>query len=414
MSSIKDSNLAQIGNQEVDWAARQMKVLEDIKTEFSQNKPLEGLNIGACMHVTKETANLMLTLKSAGANVALCASNPLSTKDSVAAYLAENDIEVHAIHGVSNDEFFKHLNSVLDTKPDITMDDGADLVSLLHTDRADLPVMGSMEETTTGVIRLKSMEKNNKLRFPVVAVNDSDTKHLFDNRFGTGQSAMDGVVRATDLLIAGLNVVVIGFGDCGKGVAERAYGMGAKVTVVEPNSVRALEALMHGYEVKTSINAAKIADVIISVTGNMHALDKQHFDVMKDGVALANAGHFDVEINLAALKENSTQVDRVREHVESYKYNGKETLILAEGRLVNLAAATGHPASVMDMSFANQALAAEWIKDNYKNLESKVYTLPKEVDLKIAATKLGLMGGELEILTEEQIKYLDSWEHGTS
>ena len=414
MSSIKDSNLAQIGNQEVDWAARQMKVLEDIKTEFSQNKPLEGLNIGACMHVTKETANLMLTLKSAGANVALCASNPLSTKDSVAAYLAENDIEVHAIHGVSNDEFFQHLNSVLDTKPDITMDDGADLVSLLHTDRADLPVMGSMEETTTGVIRLKSMEKNNKLRFPVVAVNDSDTKHLFDNRFGTGQSAMDGVVRATDLLIAGLNVVVIGFGDCGKGVAERAYGMGAKVTVVEPNSVRALEALMHGYEVKTSINAAKIADVIISVTGNMHALDKQHFDVMKDGVALANAGHFDVEINLEALKEHSSSIDRVREHVDSYKYNGKEILILAEGRLVNLAAATGHPASVMDMSFANQALAAEWIKDNYKNLESKVYTLPKEVDLKIAATKLGLMGGELEILTEEQIKYLDSWEHGTS
>ena len=414
MSSIKDSKLAQIGHQEVDWAARQMKVLEDIKTEFSQNKPLEGLNIGACMHVTKETANLMLTLKSAGANVALCASNPLSTKDSVAAYLAENDIEVHAIHGVSNDEFFQHLYSVLDTKPDITMDDGADLVSLLHTDRADLPVMGSMEETTTGVIRLKSMEKNNKLRFPVVAVNDSDTKHLFDNRFGTGQSAMDGVVRATDLLIAGLNVVVIGFGDCGKGVAERAYGMGAKVTVVEPNSVRALEALMHGYEVKTSINAAKIADVIISVTGNMHALDKQHFDVMKDGVALANAGHFDVEINLAVLKENSAQVDRVREHVESYKYDGKEILILAEGRLVNLAAATGHPASVMDMSFANQALAAEWIKDNYKELEPKVYTLPSEVDLKIAATKLGLMGGELEILTEEQVNYLDSWEHGTS
>ena len=414
MSSIKDSKLAHEGNQEVDWAARQMKVLEDIKTEFSQNKPLDGLNIGACMHVTKETANLMLTLKAAGANVALCASNPLSTKDSVAAYLAENDVEVHAIHGVSNDEFFTHLNAVLDTKPDITMDDGADLVSLLHTDRADLPVMGSMEETTTGVIRLKSMEKNNKLRFPVVAVNDSDTKHLFDNRFGTGQSAMDGVVRATDLLIAGLNVVVIGFGDCGKGVAERAYGMGAKVTVVEPNSVRALEALMHGYEVKTSINAAKIADVIISVTGNMHALDKQHFDVMKDGVALANAGHFDVEINLSALKEHSSQVDRVREHVESYKYNGKEILILAEGRLVNLAAATGHPASVMDMSFANQALAAEWIKDNYKELEPKVYTLPSEVDLKIAATKLELMGGELEILTKEQIDYLDSWEHGTS
>ena len=414
MSSIKDSQLAQEGSQEVDWAARQMKVLEDIKTEFSQSKPLEGLNIGACMHVTKETANLMLTLKAAGANVALCASNPLSTKDSVAAFLAESDVEVHAIHGVSNDEFFTHLNAVLDTKPDITMDDGADLVSLLHTERADLPVMGSMEETTTGVIRLKSMEKNNKLRFPVVAVNDSDTKHLFDNRFGTGQSAMDGVVRATDLLIAGLNVVVIGFGDCGKGVAERAYGMGAKVTVVEPNSVRALEALMHGYEVKTSINAAKIADVIISVTGNMHALDKQHFDVMKDGVALANAGHFDVEINLAALKENSTQVDRVREHVESYKYDGKEILILAEGRLVNLAAATGHPASVMDMSFANQALAAEWIKDNYKKLEPKVYTLPSEVDLKIAATKLGLMGGELEILTEEQVNYLDSWEHGTS
>ena len=414
MSTIKDIKLANIGQQEVDWAARQMKVLDEIKSDFMKNKPLDGLNIGACMHVTKETANLMLTLKSAGANVSLCASNPLSTKDSVAAYLSENDVEVHAVHGVSNDDFFKHLNSVLDTQPDITMDDGADLVSLLHTERSDIPVMGSMEETTTGVIRLKSMEKNNKLRFPVVAVNDSDTKHLFDNRFGTGQSAMDGVVRATDLLIAGLDVVVIGFGDCGKGVAERAYGMGAKVTIVEPNSVRALEALMHGYEVKTSINAAKIADVIVSVTGNMHALDKQHFDVMKDGVALANAGHFDVEINLNALKENSSQVDRVREHVESYKYNGKEILVLAEGRLVNLAAATGHPASVMDMSFANQALAAEWIKDNYKELEPKVYTLPSEVDLKIAATKLELMGGELEILTKEQIDYLDSWEHGTS
>ena len=414
MSTIKDKNLAVVGQQEVDWAARQMKVLEEIKTKFSSNKPLNGLNIGACMHVTKETANLMLTLKAAGANVALCASNPLSTKDSVAAYLAENDVEVHAVHGVSNDEFFKHLNSVLDTKPDITMDDGADLVTLLLTDRSDIPVMGSMEETTTGVIRLKSMEKNNKLRFPVVAVNDSDTKHLFDNRFGTGQSAMDGVVRATDHLIAGLDVVVIGFGDCGKGVAERAYGMGAKVTVVEPNSVRALEALMHGYEVKSSVNAAKIADVIVSVTGNMHALDKKHFDVMKDGVVLANAGHFDVEINLEALKQDSAEVHRVRDHVESYLYDGKEILVLAEGRLVNLAAATGHPASVMDMSFANQALAAEWIKDNHEDLEPKVYTLPNEVDLKIAATKLGLMGGELEILTKEQIEYLDSWEHGTS
>ena len=414
MSTIKDKKLSVVGQQEVDWAARQMKVLEEIKTEFSSNKPLNGLNIGACMHVTKETANLMLTLKAAGANVALCASNPLSTKDSVAAYLAENDVEVHAVHGVSNDEFFKHLNFVLDTKPDITMDDGADLVTLLLTDRSDIPVMGSMEETTTGVIRLKSMEKNNKLRFPVVAVNDSDTKHLFDNRFGTGQSAMDGVVRATDLLIAGLDVVVIGFGDCGKGVAERAYGMGAKVTVVEPNSVRALEALMHGYEVKSSVNAAKIADVIVSVTGNMHALDKKHFDVMKDGVVLANAGHFDVEINLEALKQDSAEVHRVRDHVESYLYDGKEILVLAEGRLVNLAAATGHPASVMDMSFANQALAAEWIKDNHEDLEPKVYTLPNEVDLKIAATKLGLMGGELEILTKEQIEYLDSWEHGTS
>ena len=414
MSTIKDKNLATVGQQEVDWAARQMKVLEEIKTEFSSSKPLNGLNIGACMHVTKETANLMLTLKAAGANVALCASNPLSTKDSVAAYLSENDIEVHAVHGVSNDDFFKHLNSVLDTKPDITMDDGADLVTLLLTDRADIPVMGSMEETTTGVIRLKSMEKNNKLRFPVVAVNDSETKHLFDNRFGTGQSAMDGVVRATDLLIAGLDVVVIGFGDCGKGVAERAYGMGAKVTVVEPNSVRALEALMHGYEVKSSVNAAKIADVIVSVTGNMHALDKKHFDVMKDGVVLANAGHFDVEINLGALKQESAEIHRVRDHVESYLYDGKEILVLAEGRLVNLAAASGHPASVMDMSFANQALAAEWIKDNHEELEPKVYTLPNEVDLKIAATKLGLMGGELEILTKEQIDYLDSWEHGTS
>jgi len=414
MSSIKDLNLAAKGAEEINWATRQMQVLEEISNEFALSKPLEGLNIGACMHVTKETANLMMTLKTAGAKVALCASNPLSTNDSVAAYLAENDIEVHAIRGVSNDEFFKHLNLVLDTNPDITMDDGADLVTLLHTDRSDISVLGSMEETTTGVIRLKSMEKNDKLRFPVVAVNDSDTKHLFDNRFGTGQSSMDGVVRATDMLIAGLNVVVFGFGDCGKGVAERAYGMGAKVTVVEPDSVRALEALMHGYEVKNSLEASKIADVIITVTGNKHVLDTQHFHVMKSGVVLANAGHFDVEINLVELKNQSSEVNRVRDHVESYMYKEKEILVLGEGRLVNLTVATGHPASVMDMSFANQALAAEWIKENYKNLESKVYTLPKSVDQKIAATKLKLMGGQLEILSDDQLNYLDSWEFGTS
>ena len=414
MSSIKDSNLASKGAEEINWATRQMQVLEEISNEFALSKPLDGLNIGACMHVTKETANLMMTLKTAGAKVALCASNPLSTNDSVAAYLAENDIEVHAIRGVSNDEFFKHLNLVLDTNPDITMDDGADLVTLLHTDRSDISVLGSMEETTTGVIRLKSMEKNDKLRFPVVAVNDSDTKHLFDNRFGTGQSSMDGVVRATDMLIAGLNVVVFGFGDCGKGVAERAYGMGAKVTVVEPDSVRALEALMHGYEVKNSLEASKIADVIITVTGNKHVLDTQHFDVMKSGVVLANAGHFDVEINLVELKNQSNEVNRVRDHVESYMYKEKEILVLGEGRLVNLTVATGHPASVMDMSFANQALAAEWIKENYENLDPKVYTLPKSVDQKIAATKLKLMGGQLEILSDEQLNYLDSWEFGTS
>ena len=414
MSSIKDSNLASKGAEEINWATRQMQVLEEISNEFALSKPLDGLNIGACMHVTKETANLMMTLKTAGAKVALCASNPLSTNDSVAAFLAENDIEVHAIRGVSNDEFFKHLNLVLDTNPDITMDDGADLVTLLHTDRSDLSVLGSMEETTTGVIRLKSMEKNNKLRFPVVAVNDSDTKHLFDNRFGTGQSSMDGVVRATDLLIAGLNVVVFGFGDCGKGVAERAYGMGAKVTVVEPDSVRALEALMHGYEVKSSLEASKIADIIITVTGNKHVLDTKHFDLMKSGVVLANAGHFDVEINLVELKNQSSEVNRVRDHVESYMYKDKELLVLGEGRLVNLTVATGHPASVMDMSFANQALAAEWIKENYENLEPKVYTLPKSVDQKIAATKLKLMGGQLEILSDDQLNYLDSWEFGTS
>ncbi len=414
MSSIKDPNLASKGAEEINWATRQMQVLEEISNEFALSKPLDGLNIGACMHVTKETANLMMTLKTAGANVALCASNPLSTNDSVAAYLAENDIEVHAIRGVSNDDFFKHLNLVLDTNPDITMDDGADLVTLLHTDRSDISVLGSMEETTTGVIRLKSMEKNNKLRFPVVAVNDSDTKHLFDNRFGTGQSSMDGIVRATDLLIAGLNVVVFGFGDCGKGVAERAYGMGAKVTVVEPDSVRALEALMHGYEVKSSLEASKIADIIITVTGNKHVLDTKHFDLMKSGVVLANAGHFDVEINLVELKNQSSEVTRVRDHVESYMYKDNEILVLGEGRLVNLTVATGHPASVMDMSFANQALAAEWIKENYKNLESKVYTLPNSVDQKIAATKLKLMGGQLEILSDEQLNYLDSWEFGTS
>ena len=414
MSTIKDSNLASEGNKEVVWASRQMQVLDEIKEEFSSSKVLEGIKVGACMHVTKETANLMLTLQAAGAEVALCASNPLSTNDSVAAYLAEEGIEVHAVRGVSSDDFYKHLNSVLNTNPDITMDDGADLVTLLHKERIEIPIMGSMEETTTGVIRLRAMEKEKKLRFPAVAVNDSDTKHLFDNRFGTGQSSLDGVIRATDLLIAGLNVGVIGFGDCGKGVAERADGMGAKVYVVETNPVRALEAQMQGYSVVSAKTLAGIADLIITVTGNKHVISKDLFSIMKNGIVLANAGHFDVEIDLEYLSNNSDSVNNVRENVEAYKYEGREIFVIGEGRLVNLVASTGHPASVMDMSFANQALATKWIKDNHETLENIVYTLPKEVDQEIAQKKLLLMGGELQVLSDEQKEYLTSWEFGTS
>ena len=414
MSTIKDSNLASEGNKEVVWASRQMQVLDEIKEEFSSSKVLEGIKVGACMHVTKETANLMLTLQAAGAEVALCASNPLSTNDSVAAYLAEEGIEVHAVRGVSSDDFYKHLNSVLNTNPDITMDDGADLVTLLHKERIEIPIMGSMEETTTGVIRLRAMEKEKKLRFPAVAINDSDTKHLFDNRFGTGQSSLDGVIRATDLLIAGLNVGVIGFGDCGKGVAERADGMGAKVYVVETNPVRALEAQMQGYSVVSAKTLAGIADLIITVTGNKHVISKDLFSIMKNGIVLANAGHFDVEIDLEYLSNNSDSVNNVRENVEAYKYEGREIFVIGEGRLVNLVASTGHPASVMDMSFANQALATKWIKDNHETLENIVYTLPKEVDQEIAQKKLLLMGGELQALSDEQKEYLTSWEFGTS
>ncbi len=414
MSTIKDSNLSPKGHEEVSWASRQMQVLNEIKEEFASSKELEGIKVAACMHVTKETANLMLTLQSAGAKVALCASNPLSTNDSVAAYLAEKGVEVHAIRGVSNDDFYNHINSVLNTNPDITMDDGADLVTLLHKERTEIPIMGSMEETTTGVIRLRAMEKEKKLRFPAVAVNDSDTKHLFDNRFGTGQSSLDGVIRATDLLIAGLSVGIIGFGDCGKGVAERAEGMGAKVYVVETNPVRALEAQMQGYSVVSAKTLAGIADLIITVTGNKHVISKDLFPLMKDGIILANAGHFDVEIDLEYLSTNSDSVNNVRENVESYKYEGREIFVIGEGRLVNLVASTGHPASVMDMSFANQALATKWIKDNHETLENIVYTLPKEVDQEIARKKLHLMGGELQSLSDEQKEYLTSWEFGTS
>ena len=414
MSTIKNLDLAQDGHAEVEWASRQMQVLAEINNDFSTSKPLNGIKIGACMHVTKETANLMLVLQNGGAEVSLCASNPLSTNDSVAAYLVEQGIDVHAIRGVSNEDFYTHLNSVIDTKPDITMDDGADLVTLLHTDRVDITVMGSMEETTTGVIRLRAMEKEKKLRFPAVAVNDSDTKHLFDNRFGTGQSSLDGVIRATDILIAGLNVGVIGFGDCGKGVAERADGMGAKVYVVETNPVRALEAQMQGYNVVSSNTLAQVADLIITVTGNKHVISKDLFSVMKNGVILANAGHFDVEIDLEYLSNNAKSVTKVREFVERYNYKDKEIFVIGEGRLVNLVASTGHPASVMDMSFANQALAAKWINENHKSLENIVYKLPKEVDQEIAKKKLFLMGGELQDLSDEQKDYLSSWEFGTS
>jgi adenosylhomocysteinase len=411
---IANPALAEEGARRVDWAGRRMQVLATVRERFAKEKPLDGLVVAACLHVTAETANLMLALRDGGAEPLLCASNPLSTQDDVAAALVAEGIPVFAIRGEDADSYYKHINAVLDHAPAITMDDGADLATLLHTDRRDIEVIGSTEETTTGVIRLKAMAADGTLRVPVVAVNDSATKHLFDNHYGTGQSAIDGIIRATNVLLAGQNIVVIGYGDCGRGVANRADGLGASVIVVEVDPVRALSAVMDGYRVMTGAEAARAGDIFITVTGNKHVLRMEHFDVMKDGVILANAGHFDIELDLAALRAASVARRGIRNNLDEFELpDGRRLLVAAEGRLVNLGAAEGHPADVMDMSFSNQALAAEYLALNVDDLEAKIYTLPPEIDAEVARIKLEQMGAGLDVLTDEQVAYLSGWQEGT-
>ena len=414
---IKDPSLAPEGKSRIEWAGEQMKVLETISERFAREKPLSGARIGACLHVTCETANLMLTLKAGGAEPFLCASNPLSTQDDVAASLVEDyGVSVSAIKGEDNETYYRHIRSVLGKDPHITMDDGADLVTTLHTELKEQAggVIAGTEETTTGVIRLRSMEENGVLLFPVVAVNNARTKHLFDNRYGTGQSTIDGIIRATNLLLAGKVLVIFGYGWCGRGVAMRGRGLGSNVIVVEVDPLRALEAVMDGFRVTTSIEAAREGDIFITTTGDIHALRPEHFRVMKDGAVMANSGHFDVEIDIPALEGMSTGKRKVREHIEEFTMeDGRRLHLLAEGRLVNLAAAEGHPASVMDMSFANQALVAEHVFTHASELEKKVYDVPLHIDEEIARLKLETMGIEIDSLTPEQEQYLKSWTIGT-
>ncbi|OGP15265.1 MAG: adenosylhomocysteinase [Deltaproteobacteria bacterium GWA2_54_12] len=414
---VKDMNLSAMGKKRIEWAEADMPVLRKVKETFAKKKPLKGSKIAACLHVTTETANLMITLKAGGADIVLCASNPLSTQDDVAASLVKDyGIPVYAIKGEDNKTYYKHLNAALDMKPTITMDDGADLVSLLHTDRKELVagVLGSTEETTTGVIRLKSLAANKILKFPVIAVNDAQTKHFFDNRYGTGQSTLDGILRATNRLLAGSNFVVCGYGWCGKGVAMRAKGMGANVIVTEIDPLKALEAVMDGFRVMPIADAAKIGDFFCTVTGNLNVIRKEHFLKMKDGALVSNSGHFNVELDLVGLKAVSKGKRVVREFVEEYTLkSGKTVCVLGEGRLINLAAAEGHPASVMDMSFANQALAADFLVKKGKTLSNQVYTVPVEIDKDIARLKLAALGMKIDTLTAEQKKYLASWEMGT-
>ncbi|HUF96320.1 MAG TPA: adenosylhomocysteinase [Acidimicrobiia bacterium] len=411
---IADPSRAEAGARRIAWAGRRMPVLATIRERFKEEKPLEGCVVAACLHVTAETANLMLALRDGGAEPILCASNPLSTQDDVAAALVADGISVFAIKGIDSDGYYKHINAALDHAPAITMDDGADLATLLHTERRDLEVIGSTEETTTGVIRLRAMAADGTLRVPVVAVNDSATKHLFDNHYGTGQSVLDGLMRASNLLIAGLNFVVVGYGDCGRGVASRADGLGASVIVVEVDPVRALAAAMDGFRVMTALDASKVGDVFVTVTGNKHVLRSEHFEVMKDGALLSNAGHFDIEIDLASLGGMAAEKRNVRENLDEYEMpDGRRILVAAEGRLVNLGAAEGHPADVMDMSFSNQALAAEFLMKNADSLEVKIHTLPSEIDEHVAGIKLESLGGGLETLTNEQRDYLSGWQEGT-
>jgi len=414
---VKDINLAGEGKNKIEWADNEMPVLLGIRKNFLKSKPLRGLIVGACLHVTSETANLMITLKQGGANVALCASNPLSTQDDVAASLVKDyKIPVFAIKGEDNKTYYKHINNVLDIQPQITMDDGADLISTIHSSRKGLidEVLGGTEETTTGVNRLKSMEREGVLYYPVIAVNDAKTKHFFDNRYGTGQSTIDGITRATNILFAGKKFVVAGYGWCGRGVAMRAHGMGANVIVLEVDPLRALEAKLDGFDVLNSEEAAKVGDIFLTTTGNKNVIGKIIIDNCKDKAIIANSGHFDAEINLNYLRQNSKSIKKVRPSVEQYEMkDGRRIFILAEGRLVNLGAAEGHPASVMDMSFANQALSAEYVYKNSKSLEKKVYSVPAEIDKNIAELKLKSMGITIDKLTREQEEYLNSWEMGT-
>jgi adenosylhomocysteinase len=411
---IADIGLAQRGRLRMEWAARRMPVLEAITERFTKEQPLAGYRIAACMHVTTETANLMLTLVAAGAEVALCASNPLSTQDDAAAALVEAGIPTYAVRGESADTFYQHINAILDSNPHLVFDDGADTTTVLHKERRDQPIVGGMEETTTGVIRLKAMEAEGVLRYPIVAVNDSATKHLFDNRHGTGQSSLDGILRASNILFAGRRVVVAGYGDCGWGIATRAKGLGADVIVTEIDPIRAVAAAMEGHRVMTGEDAADVGDVFITATGNIHVFRAEHFAKMKDGSIIANAGHFDVELDLVALDEMSVSRREIRDNLEEFELpDGRRILVVAQGRLVNLGAAEGHPADVMDMSFADQALAAEWLVTNADTLEAKVYILPEELDEDVARLKLEAMAGGLEVLTAEQEKYLVGWEQGT-
>lgn len=414
---IKDIQQAEGGRRRIDWADREMPVLRLIRERFAKERPLKGLRIAACLHVTTETAKLMHTLHDGGAEVVLTASNPLSTQDDVAASLVTHyEIPVFAIKGEDNVTYYKHINAALDFAPHMTMDDGADLVSTLHKDRRELleNVVGGTEETTTGVIRLRAMAADGALEFPVIAVNDAMTKHFFDNRYGTGQSTIDGIVRATNVLLAGKNFVVAGYGWCGRGLAMRARGMGANVIVTEVDPMPALEAVMDGFRVMPMMDAAPIGDIFVTLTGDINVVDKHHFEAMKDGAIVANSGHFNVELNIPALEKMAQEKRLVRPFVEQYVLDDDRRInILAEGRLINLASAEGHPASVMDMSFANQALSLEHMVKNSKSMERRVYSVPEEIDRDIARLKLAAMAVEIDTLTEEQIAYLNSWEEGT-
>lgn len=413
---VKNINLAPEGEKKIDWVSRFMPVLQSIKRDFEKERPFKGVKITACLHLEMKTAFLLLTLKAGGAEVSATASNPLSTQDDVVAALAKAGIKVYAWRGEDTKAYYEFMHRALDIEPNILIDDGADMISVVHRERQELidAIWGASEETTTGVIRLRAMEKDGVLRFPIIAVNDSYTKYLFDNRYGTGQSTWDGIIRTTNLLIAGKNVVVAGYGWCGRGIAMRAKGLGATVIVVEVDPIRALEARMDGFLVMSMKEAAKIGDIFITATGNINCIRGEHFEIMKDGVILANAGHFDVEISKSDLESLAVEMSNPRPNITEYKLkDGRRLYLLAEGRLVNLAAADGHPAEIMDMSFALQAMAAKYIGDNHERLENRVYVLPREIDEMVARIKLTAMGIDVEQLTEEQRKYLESWEHGT-